>query len=169
MQSRLMRRPLLSLVLLVTSSAFHSGGRVRLLHSRSRPPPLRALGDFTVELEKPLGVILEEEEASGRGGGVRVESLVAEGAAAASGAISPGDTLLKVGDEDVSSFGFDDVMDLLAAAPTPLRLTLGDGLGRMDMAKNIAKTLSPEQVLCNASLTHSLTHSCDFLSRPSSL
>ena len=67
MQSRLMRRPLLSLVLLVTSSAFHSGGRVRLLHSRSRPPPLRALGDFTVELEKPLGVILEEVEAGGRG------------------------------------------------------------------------------------------------------
>ena len=36
-------------------------------------------------------------------------------------------------------------MDLLAAAPPTLELTLGDGLGQMDMAKNLARTLAPEQ------------------------
>ena len=111
---------------------------------RPRRSSLAALGDFSLELEKPLGVILEER-AIGGGGGVRVDSLMPDGAAAASGAVAPGDVLLKVGAVDVSNLDFDSIMDLLAASPDRLQLTLGDGLGRMDMAKNVAKTLEPEQ------------------------
>lgn len=111
---------------------------------RRKLPLCEALGDFTLELQKPLGVILEERTIGAAGGGVRVESLAPDGAAAACG-VAPGDVLLRVGETDVSDFDFDSVMDLLAASPEKMQLTLGDGLGRMDMAKNVAKTLEPEQ------------------------
>jgi hypothetical protein len=100
-----------------------------------------ALGDFTVELEKPLGIILEEREVGG--GGVKIKELVQDGAAASSTGrtIVPGDVLLQVDDTDVSTLDFDSVMDLLISASPYVSLTLGDGLGQMDMPKNVAKSL----------------------------
>eukprot|EP00546_Thalassionema_frauenfeldii_P015921 CAMPEP_0178897178 /NCGR_PEP_ID=MMETSP0786-20121207/1597_1 /TAXON_ID=186022 /ORGANISM="Thalassionema frauenfeldii, Strain CCMP 1798" /LENGTH=202 /DNA_ID=CAMNT_0020567689 /DNA_START=106 /DNA_END=714 /DNA_ORIENTATION=- len=96
-----------------------------------------ALGDFDVQLEKPLGIILEECD----GSGVQVKELV-EGGAAASTDIVPGDVLLQVNEVDVSKSDFDSVMDLLLSIEeTPISLTLGDGLGQMDMPKNVIKLL----------------------------
>jgi hypothetical protein len=107
-----------------------------------------ALGDFTVELEKPLGMILEERKAGGGSGGVRVKELVPDGAAAASTKMVPGDVLLQIDQTDVSSFDFDSVMDLLMKSTqkeTTVTMTLGDGLGQLNMPKNVVKTLkTPE-------------------------
>lgn len=107
---------------------------------------MAGLGDFSVELTKPLGIILEEIE-SGTDNGVKVKSLVADGNAAISKAVSPGDVVLQVGDTDVSSTDFDSVMDRLIAADSPVTLTLSDGLGTMDIAANLAKTLEPEEAM----------------------
>eukprot|EP00978_Attheya_sp_CCMP212_P046980 scaffold421175_cov51-Attheya_sp.AAC.7 len=106
-----------------------------------------ALGDFTVELIKPLGIVLQEREAGDVG--VQVASLAEGGAAEKSRDISPGDLLLKIGDKDVSKSDFDSVMDILVEAPadTALQLTLSDGLGRMDIAPNLARQLNPEDAI----------------------
>ncbi|KAL7526125.1 hypothetical protein ACHAWF_001637 [Thalassiosira exigua] len=112
------------------------------------PPPLAmALGDYSVELSRPLGLVLQERD--GGSGGVRVKE-VAEGGAAASapGAdVVPGDVLLNIGEDDVSELDFDSVMDRLTSLDEdrPVRLTLGDGLGQMDMPKNIAKQLKTNE------------------------
>eukprot|EP00523_Entomoneis_sp_CCMP467_P002040 CAMPEP_0168754970 /NCGR_PEP_ID=MMETSP0724-20121128/19796_1 /TAXON_ID=265536 /ORGANISM="Amphiprora sp., Strain CCMP467" /LENGTH=186 /DNA_ID=CAMNT_0008803507 /DNA_START=131 /DNA_END=688 /DNA_ORIENTATION=- len=106
-----------------------------------------ALGDFTVELEKPLGVILEERETGTDSGGVMVKELVPEGSAERSNTIVPGDVLLQVNDKDVSNADFDSVMDLLINAQSTLVLTLGDGLGIMDMPRNVQKQLQSTEEL----------------------
>eukprot|EP00584_Thalassiosira_punctigera_P002415 CAMPEP_0172538006 /NCGR_PEP_ID=MMETSP1067-20121228/9500_1 /TAXON_ID=265564 ORGANISM="Thalassiosira punctigera, Strain Tpunct2005C2" /NCGR_SAMPLE_ID=MMETSP1067 /ASSEMBLY_ACC=CAM_ASM_000444 /LENGTH=245 /DNA_ID=CAMNT_0013323415 /DNA_START=41 /DNA_END=778 /DNA_ORIENTATION=+ len=101
-----------------------------------------ALGDFTVELRKPLGIILQERD-GGFLGGVQVKELVEGGAAAMHTAIVPGDVLLQVNDDDVSALDFDSVMDLLISLDesSTAVLTLGDGLGQLDMPKNVLKLL----------------------------
>ncbi|CAB9503454.1 expressed unknown protein [Seminavis robusta] len=98
---------------------------------------LRALGDFTVELAKPLGLILEERDA----GGVYVNEVAPGGSAAAHSSIVPGDVLLKVVDTNVEAADFDTVMDLIVAQPGDVPLTLGDGLGTLDMPKNVVNQL----------------------------
>ena len=98
---------------------------------------LSALGDYTIELEKPLGIILEER---GNGsGGVKVKELVEDGNAANS--IVRGDVLLAVGEVDTSSLDFDTVMETIISCDSPVRITLGDGLGVLDMPKNVVKQL----------------------------
>jgi hypothetical protein len=99
-----------------------------------------ALGDFDVELEKPLGIILEER---GSSSGVQVKEIVA-GGAASSTQIVAGDVLLQVNSVDVSKSDFESVMDLLLSIDDndkSIRLTLGDGLGQLDMPKNVVKLL----------------------------
>mmetsp|Transcript_41240 Transcript_41240/g.86574 ORF Transcript_41240/g.86574 Transcript_41240/m.86574 type:complete len:254 (-) Transcript_41240:100-861(-) len=100
-----------------------------------------ALGDFTVELQKPLGIILQERDNDY--GGVQVKELVEGGAAAQQTIIVPGDVLLQVNGNDVSTLDFDSVMDLLISIDesSPAILTLGDGLGQLDMPKNVQKLL----------------------------
>jgi hypothetical protein len=109
---------------------------------------MKALGDYTLELEKPLGMILEELNCSdnNKNGGVYVKEVAPGGAAAASGEIVPRDVLLQVDDTDVSKMDFDSVISLFIASETPtVRVTLGDGLGMMDMPKNVVNQLkSPE-------------------------
>ncbi|KAL9179612.1 hypothetical protein ACHAXT_008902 [Thalassiosira profunda] len=108
--------------------------------SSARNAPLSlALGEFTAELQKPLGIILEERDA----GGVKVKDLVEGGAAATNTDIVPGDVLLQVNKKDVSALDFDSVMDLLISLDesSPVGLTLSDGLGTMDMPKNVVKQL----------------------------
>ena len=118
-------------------------------HFRSRIVTVSsmALGDFTVELEKPLGIILEEREIGGNGGGVRVKEILPDGAAASTSKIVPGDVILQVNQIDVSTSDFDSVMDLLIEAPTSslVELTLGDGLGTMDMPKNVLGALKNKE------------------------
>lgn len=105
------------------------------------------LGEYTVSLTKPLGIILEEREAGKPG--VQVASLVEGGGADASGAIVKGDALVALEGTDLTQADFDTAMDALIAAPDdrPLDITLSDGLGRMDIAKNLAKSLSAEEAV----------------------
>jgi len=96
------------------------------------------LGDFTVSLEKPLGIVLEERDIGS--GGAQVKELV-EGGAAAAADIVRGDVLLAVGDVDTSSLDFDTVMETITSCDSPLSITIGDGLGILDMPKNVVKQL----------------------------
>jgi hypothetical protein len=54
--------------------------------------------------------------------------------------IVPGDVLLQVDDTNVYESDFDSVMELLIQAPPIVRLTVGDGLGTMDMPATIRHT-----------------------------
>lgn len=107
---------------------------------------LDALGDFTVELEKPLGIILEERQQAGRtSAGVQVKEIGPNGSAATS-QIVPGDVVLAVDDKNVEDADFDTVMDLIISSDLPLiRLLMGDGLGVFDMPKNVVKTLKSKE------------------------
>lgn len=113
------------------------------------PRLFMATGDYSVSLYKPLGIVLEEREASGDRGGVLVKSIAVGGAAEASGEIGVRDVLLKVGDDDVTKSPYDDIMDMLIGAPQdqPITLTLGDGLGVMDITPNLAKQLKPDEAV----------------------
>lgn len=111
---------------------------------------LMGLGDYTVELEKPLGLILEERgnddagTSTLAGGGVVVKEVSLDGSASLNGQIVPGDVLLQIEEIDVSTADFDTVMDILISSPSDrkIRITLGDGLGVMDMPKNVVSTLA---------------------------
>jgi len=113
--------------------------------ARSAPAALRVRTAYarSVTLAKPLGIVLEERD----GGGVRFDSFQEGGAAAEQAAaldIAPGDRLLAVEGVDVSRRGFDAVMALLVDAPSPLRLTVDDGLDTLDITPNLAKSLSAD-------------------------
>ena len=134
-------------------SAFHpprvaqNVGVVRHSSSLQMAGSNGGLGEYTVSLTKPLGIILEEREAGKPG--VQVASLVEGGAADASGTIVKGDALVALEGTDLTQADFDTAMDALIAAPddSPLDITLSDGLGRMDIAKNLAKSLSAEEAI----------------------
>jgi len=100
---------------------------------------LLALGDFTVSLEKPLGIVLEERDNGS--GGVKVKELVEDGNAANSNIVVQGDVLLAVNNVDTSSLDFDTVMETIISCDSPLSITIGDGLGVLDMPKNVVKQL----------------------------
>lgn len=78
---------------------------------------------LSVELEKPLGVILEEIE-EGQPKGVYVLELAEDGSAAASEFKDQlvGLQLAKVMGTDVTNLDFDSIMDQLIAAPSPLNI-----------------------------------------------
>lgn len=78
---------------------------------------------LSIELEKPLGVILEEVE-EGQAKGVYILELAEEGSAAASEYKDQlvGLPLAKVMGTDVTNLDFDSVMDKLIEAPSPLSL-----------------------------------------------
>lgn len=97
-----------------------------------------ALGDYSITLEKPLGIIIEERAKDSNG--VQVKEII-EGGVAESTKMVRGDVLLQVNDVDVTTYDFDSVMDLLISTDGSIDLTLGDGLGQMDMPKNVLKLL----------------------------
>ncbi|KAL3927909.1 MAG: hypothetical protein SGARI_005193 [Bacillariaceae sp.] len=74
-----------------------------------------------VTLEKPLGMILEEVE-EGQPCGVYVKELAEEGSAVALGDKLVGLKLATVMEQDVTTIAFDDVMEQLIAAPSPVAL-----------------------------------------------
>jgi len=80
-------------------------------------------GLLSIELEKPLGMILEEVE-EGQAKGVYVLELAEEGSAAASEYKDQlvGLPLAKVMGTDVTGLDFDSVMEQLIEAPSPLSL-----------------------------------------------
>lgn len=90
---------------------------------------------LSLELEKPLGILLEEVE-EGQPMGVKVEELSDAGSAAAS---EHSDKLvgLKVASvmgEDVTAISFDDVMDKIIDAPSPVQIAFEVEDGAEDAA-----------------------------------
>ena len=78
---------------------------------------------LSVELEKPLGILLEEVE-EGQPKGVKVEELSDAGSAYASEYRDQlvGLKVASVMGEDVTSISFDDVMDKIIDAPSPVQI-----------------------------------------------
>ena len=80
----------------------------------------------TLSLEKPLGLVLEESDAAGGGGGGVVVAGVNEGGSAylspSRGSLT-GSTISTVMGVDVSRSGFDDVMEAIIGAPSPVDIS----------------------------------------------
>ena len=102
-----------------------------------------SLGDFTVELSKPLGILLEES-IGGAVGGVRVKEIDPDGSASKSRIVA-GDVIVQVNQQAVKDSDFDTVMDAILSSPTPIQLTMGDGLGAFDMPKNVVAMLKSQE------------------------
>lgn len=64
-----------------------------------------------VSLSKPMGIVFEENDTEY--GGIFVQSITEEGAAAKDGSIQPGDQLVTVGTKDVSGLDFDDALSAI--------------------------------------------------------
>ncbi|KAG7343265.1 hypothetical protein IV203_021210 [Nitzschia inconspicua] len=131
------------------STSGESGQNHRCLYAvPSKELRTLQLGEYAVDLAKPLGMILEEREEGGGNCGVRVKELIKGGNAGSawnSGMVAPGDLVLSINDIDVSSSDFDVVMDLLVEADSPVKLQLGDGLGQLDMPKNVVQQLKSSE------------------------
>jgi len=79
---------------------------------------------LSIELEKPLGIVLEEvEENSAKG--VKVEELSDAGSAYASEYRDQltGLKVAQVGETDVTNMAFDDVMNCIINAPSPVNIS----------------------------------------------
>lgn len=106
---------------------------------------------YSVTLEKPLGLVLDEVTPGGSDG-VEVGATREGSAAEACGLVQPGDRLLSVGEDDLTRCAFDDVMERLVAAPSPVALRLsratyeGDE-APLDITPNLLKTLSSEDAV----------------------
>lgn len=61
-----------------------------------------------VSLTKPMGIVFEENDSEY--GGVFVQSVSEDGAAAKCGLLQPGDQLIVVGTKNVSGLDFDDAL-----------------------------------------------------------
>jgi len=97
--------------------------------SRARAPMTTNLSALiSIELEKPLGIILEEIEENAAKG-VKVEDLSDAGSAYASEYRSQlvGAKLLSVNGQDVTTMVFDDVMDCIINAPSPVNVSFDTG------------------------------------------
>eukprot|EP00978_Attheya_sp_CCMP212_P047928 scaffold450163_cov122-Attheya_sp.AAC.3 len=127
------RLALPSLLLLALSSgvgAFAVGGNVRQSRGWTAAGGVMVTTQYMVaktllevELEKPLGIILEEMQ-EGTANGVKVEELSDAGSAYASEYKDQlvGLKVATVMGQDVGSLTFDDVMDTIINAPSPLKI-----------------------------------------------
>lgn len=61
-----------------------------------------------VSLAKPMGIVFEENDSEY--GGIFVQSVTEDGAAAKNGLLQPGDQLVTVGTKNVSGLDFDDAL-----------------------------------------------------------
>ena len=111
-----------------------------------RWPRMAVAQEYTVELTKPLGLRLEEND----GGGLLVSEILDTGSAADS-EVAPGDVLIKLEDSSVTQDSFDNIMEQIATAPATLSLTLSrpapEPLGKLDITPNLAKSLSGEDAI----------------------
>jgi len=130
-----------------STSTVHSLSSAFVPHSFRVEPKtgLKAsLGDFTVDLKRTLGIVLQERSAGG-GSGVQVKEIRPSGSAASS-RIVPGDVVLQVDGTNVEEADFDTVMDLIISASSSLvSLTMGDGLGTFNMPKNVVNMLKSKE------------------------
>ena len=90
------------------------------LGCRSQSPMLRerAAGILAVDLEKPLGIVLEDREDKP---GVYVAEILERGSAGRS-ELQTGDVLLKIDEVDVSALEVDAIVDIVADAGSPVTL-----------------------------------------------
>ena len=105
---------------------------------------------LSLELEKPLGILLEEVE-EGHPMGVKVEELSDAGSAAASEYADQlvGLKVASVCGEDVTAISFDDVMDKIIDAPSPVQIAFevedgADAGGEADEAAEAAAPAEPQ-------------------------
>ena len=71
-----------------------------------------------VSLEKPMGVVFEENDSEF--GGIFVQSVTEEGSAAKSGILKTGDQLVAVGTKNVAGLDFDDALAAILESETQL-------------------------------------------------
>ena len=83
--------------------------------------PSTVLHAVDVSLEKPLGLVLEENVRDAPEG-LYVAEIGSDGSASACAEIEVDDRLDAVNGVDTTSMGFDDVMDLIVDAPSPVQL-----------------------------------------------
>jgi len=83
--------------------------------------PRTILRAVDVSLEKPLGMVLEENVRDAPEG-LYVAEIDADGSASACADIKVEDRLDAVNGVDTTSMGFDDIMDLIVDAPSPVQL-----------------------------------------------
>ncbi len=95
--------------------------------------PRTTLHAVDVSLEKPLGLVLEENVRDAPEG-LYVAEIGADGSASACADIKVEDRLDAVNGVDTTSMGFDDVMDLIVDAPSPVRLQFSGPACRLTVA-----------------------------------
>jgi len=79
-----------------------------------------------VVLKKPMGIVFEENDA--KFGGIFIQSIKEDGAAAANGSLKDGDQLVAVGTTKVSGMSFDDALGAIIDSPDEeIKLTLFRG------------------------------------------
>ena len=104
-----------------TATGFGSQGSARLsVHGRSSTA-LYA-GDIAVSLEKPLGLVLAENEANAAKG-LYIAEILPSGSGYANPSIVEKLQLESVSGVDCSAMGFDPIMELIASAASPVALT----------------------------------------------
>lgn len=132
-----MRRTLLAAFLLPMASSFFGGiGRAKVssrgLWRRKAAVTARCAAtmaaDVSVALAKPLGLVLEEVT-EGTSSGVFVEDILDGGSAFGCDEIKRGMRLVSAEGRDCTKLGFDDVMDCLGAAISPVDLVFSDARG----------------------------------------
>mmetsp|Transcript_6050 Transcript_6050/g.10118 ORF Transcript_6050/g.10118 Transcript_6050/m.10118 type:complete len:293 (-) Transcript_6050:103-981(-) len=86
--------------------------------------PATTTNTLTLQLEKPLGLILEESDSTIPNSGVIVTQVNEGGSAFASPSADKlsNAKITKVMETDVSAMSFDDVMDVIVGAPSPLEV-----------------------------------------------
>jgi len=99
---------------------------------------------LSLDLEKPLGLILEEV-LEGMPEGVKVEEVGDGGSASAVGVDLVGRKLLRVGEVDVTGMLFDDVMSQLIDAESPVAVEFdGPGEPMFEVGTSVGITVIQE-------------------------
>ena len=102
------------------------------------------LSALSLDLEKPLGLILEEVS-EGMPEGVKVEEVGDGGSASAVGVDLVGRKLLRVGEVDVTGMLFDDVMSQLIDAESPVAVEFdGPGEPMFEVGTSVGITVIQE-------------------------
>ena len=119
--------------------------------------PRTVLHAVDVSLEKPLGIVLEENVRDAPEG-VYVEEIGADGSASASD-IKVDDRLDAVNGVDTTSMGFDDIMDLIVDAPSPVRLQFSGPTCQLTVAGCVEiRFQAPHAIDATLSLTARFPH-----------
>ena len=119
--------------------------------------PRTVLAAVDVSLEKPLGIVLEENVRDAPEG-LYVAEIDADGSACASD-IKVEDRLDAVNGVDTTSMGFDDVMDLIVDAPSPVRLQFSGPTCQLTVAGCVEiRFQAPHAIDATLSLTARFPH-----------